>query len=214
MSVESDRRKNFRLKKIAAKYRNQGYEVTVEPSAERLPPELQEFRPDLIATSANDRVIVEVRSHRSFAAPPDMSRLAQVAERLGWHFELAVTNPRDKMQTEVERLDTQKTRWRVHEATLLEASGHSEAAFLLLWSSFEAGARHWLGDRAVRRTESTPRLVKTLYSLGGLTQDEFEFLQDATDDRNRLVHGFQGTLPDRYVAKLSRLIERLLETKF
>ena len=46
---------------VAESYRRRGYQVEIEPDDTGLPPFLLGFRPDLIARSASENVVIEVK---------------------------------------------------------------------------------------------------------------------------------------------------------
>lgn len=89
----SRNREARRLRQVAAEYRRKGYRVKVQPASAELPAELKNVRPDLIATRGKERVIVEVKTRKTLARSRQLSALAEAAERLGWRFELVLTNP-------------------------------------------------------------------------------------------------------------------------
>ena len=49
------------IAKVAEDYRRRGYEVDVEPDGPSVPEFLGDFRPDLIARSPTEAVVVEVK---------------------------------------------------------------------------------------------------------------------------------------------------------
>lgn len=86
-----------RLLRLAREYRQQGYEVTLYPSSEELPPALANCALDLIARSTAKTVVVEVRTRENLTlnGAEDLRTLTkQVQQVPGWEFELVVTNPR------------------------------------------------------------------------------------------------------------------------
>ena len=88
--MEREELEQRQLQQLAYQYRSRGYEVLDEPSAEDLglPATL---RPDLIAMSPTDRVIIEVRSRQSLRHADRLEALAAyVQDRPGWRLELVV----------------------------------------------------------------------------------------------------------------------------
>lgn len=93
MSKSSDQRERRRLLEVVREYKLKGYEVTINPNSEQLPPFIASFNPDAIATSENDNVVIEVSSNSSKKEVGSLAPLAEVVEREpNWRFELVVTN--------------------------------------------------------------------------------------------------------------------------
>ena len=87
-----------RLLKLAEEYRDQGYEISIHPNPEDLPDFLRNYRPDMIARSEDETVVIEVKSRSSLnsSSAQYLPNLAQVIEQhAGWRFELVMTNPED-----------------------------------------------------------------------------------------------------------------------
>lgn len=177
-----------RLLEVAREYENKGYRVEVEPS--RFPTSLQDVRPDLVAISEDDSVVVEVVSKQSIGNRERLESLAKSVEMMpGWRFELVVTNPREQP---AEDISLDEIRNRLQQAHQLDQQAISVPALLSAWSAVEALLRHLAATEGIEITRPAPlRLVKTLYSLGALTRSEYELLEEAIQIRNATVHGFQ-----------------------
>jgi Holliday junction resolvase len=88
-----------RLLQLAREYRHRGYNVTLHPSPDDLPPDLADCAFDLIAQRKNKVIAVEVRSRENLTlnGPQDLQRMTnRVHQMPGWELELVVTNPRRK----------------------------------------------------------------------------------------------------------------------
>ena len=73
-----------------------GYEVLVSPSMAELPDFLREidYRPDLIARSADGDIVVEVKTRESLRGDKRLSRVSELVGRhAAWNFVLVYTNP-------------------------------------------------------------------------------------------------------------------------
>ena len=89
------------VQSLAQRFREDGYDVIVEPSPDELPPALRSFRPDLLARRGSEGVIAEVKTRR----PPSrknwttVERMAEATRAMpGWRFELTlITNPTPSM---------------------------------------------------------------------------------------------------------------------
>ena len=67
------------LQSLASRYREEGYEVVVEPRGSELPEALRQFRPDLLARRGDELVVAEVKRRRpGGTAWREVERLAEV----------------------------------------------------------------------------------------------------------------------------------------
>jgi hypothetical protein len=88
-----------RLLRLAREYRQQGYQVTLHPAPEQLPPSLANCSLDLLAVSDTKVVAAEVRTKENLTlnGAEDLRRISESVQRLpGWEFELVITNARRK----------------------------------------------------------------------------------------------------------------------
>lgn len=181
------------IAKVAEDYRRRGYDVEVAPRGPGLPEFLGGFQPDLIARSAAESVVVEVKvGTRTSVA----ERFREVAERVnrqpGWRFTLVFVSPDQPDQvTEAQPAPLSVVQERARNAEALLQTGQSEAGFLLLWSALE-GILRLLGHGAQLPLENLPpsTLIRELYSAGEINREQFEWLMRLLPMRNRLVHGF------------------------
>jgi len=183
------------IAKVAEDYRRRGYDVDVEPSGPSLPEFLGEFRPDLIARSPGETVVVGVKvGTRTSVA----ERLRDVVERInrqpGWRFSLVFVNPEHPDQlTEAQPAPLSLLQERAKNADALLQADQKEAAFLLLWSAVE-GTLRLLAERADLPLASLPpsALIRDLYSAGEISRQHFESLMRLLPIRNQLVHGLES----------------------
>ena len=86
-----------RLLKLAKEYRQQGYEVTINPSPEKLPSVLADCSLDLIAVNGKKVIAAEVRTKDNLTlnGSEDLRRISKSLEKLpNWELELVITNER------------------------------------------------------------------------------------------------------------------------
>jgi hypothetical protein len=86
-----------RLLRLAREYRQQGYQVTLHPKAEDLPPALAGCPFDLIAKGKGKVIAAEVRTRENLTlnGSEDLRRMTDLVKQVpGWEFELVITNPR------------------------------------------------------------------------------------------------------------------------
>ncbi len=132
-----------RIRSLAEEYRERGYEVITEPTADQLPDFLANYRPDLIASQGGETTVVEVKSRRSLAAETQAREIARLIEgKPGWNFELVIVGsaPDDPLFGSV-TLDLEGARRGIEEARSLVASGFTGPALLTGWAASEAALR-------------------------------------------------------------------------
>jgi hypothetical protein len=179
---------------VAARLRAQGYEVTVLPTGEQLPPFLQRFRPDLVARRGDDHVVVEIKRRTSGKSGAEVSQLAEViSNQPNWRFELVLAGSSDPAWDPPEHLPEPRIiAAGLVEVESLSSAGSSNAALLLAWSLLEGAARHRLVLRGVdpsERMEPTAILERLVHE-GDLDDTEFERLRAVLSLRNAVAHGF------------------------
>ena len=189
-------REHQRLLEIAREYRRQGYAVTLSPTRDQLPDFLASFRLDMIAAHPKEKVIVEVRSQESLLQAPELDAIAKaVQDRTDWRFELVVTNPKEQSQLQpkdAKLLEPDDIAYRLQEARNLVTNEYGEAAFLLTWSLLEAVLRRTAQAQDIDLMQDTPPyLLKSLFTYGLLTQEQYQTLQKGLQTRNLLAHGYK-----------------------
>lgn len=196
MTLHSTTREHQRLLEVAREYRQRGYNVIIEPRSDQLPGFLAPFRIDMLARSAEENVIVEVRTQESLTDTPELDAVAQaLQDQPSWRFELVVTNPKDRSSFQLKdtaSLNDLDITYRLREAQQLSDQEHGEAALLLAWSATEALLRGIANEEAIPVTPNNPsQLTKSLFTYGVLDKEQYEILQLALQARNIVVHGYK-----------------------
>jgi uncharacterized protein YutE (UPF0331/DUF86 family) len=211
-SAEALERK--RLQGIAREYREKGYQVLLHPDETDLPSFLSCFQPDMIALGDKEKVVVEVKSKSTLSKADYLTALANaVNAQSGWRFELVVTNPASPSVVEesAEILTQSEIQARIGSAHQLLSSNQEDAATILAWSAVEAVLRLIVKRQGIAIGRQPLLLIKELYSLGILSREDYELLQEGMRFRNLIVHGFQSTEPtSELVRELIRIAEKLL----
>jgi hypothetical protein len=202
---------------VIREYAARGYKIFVEPGPELLPEFLSKFRPDLLAVSDEEKVVVEVMVGRRELSQSD--RLEALAERVnnepGWRFELVVVQPREEV------LSDQRVSALVTEGQILARKGIYEGAILLFWAAAEAYLVRIAEDAAIHtsRIDSPAGIVNQLATLGLIERRDYEVLQRMRGLRNSLAHGrmILGEPPDaalltQFEEVLFRLSRRVSRT--
>ncbi len=196
MNATLEERKRQRIAKVAQEYRKQGYEVIVAPQSEQLPRFLAMFPIDIIARNNKENVVIEVRTRPSLSKAPALDEIAQALEgRTNWRFELVVTNPKDydPLLANSALLEQSDVAYRLNEARQLATQEYGEAAILMTWSALEAILRHTAQAEELPSIQKDPSyLLKSLYTYGLLSKDQFQILQDGLHARNVIAHGYKS----------------------
>jgi uncharacterized protein YutE (UPF0331/DUF86 family) len=209
MTLQSTERTHQRLREVAREYRQRGYDVLIEPRPDQLPAFLASFRVDMLAQSADENVIVEVRTQETLSDAPELDALAQALHHQpSWRFELVVTNSRDQSLLQFKdapSLNQSDIRYRLQESRQLSDQEHGEAALLLAWSATEALLRSIADTEAVPITQhDSKHIAKSLFTYGVLDQEQYQTLREAVQARNFIIHGYKEQ------RSLAITVERLL----
>jgi hypothetical protein len=216
MSTPSEiEREKERLNRLAQEYVARGYHVSIHPPSSELPDFLQPYRPDMLASSDSENVVIDVMTSGSISSSAYMPRLASaIQDKENWRYELVMTNPRSTaLATETaDILDPSEISSRLNSAKLLTMKGDHDAATLLLWTAIEASMRRIAEREHTPITRKDPTyLVKRLYTLGLLSRSDYRVLLDASRTRNTIAHGFKyKKQPRATLAKLMRVAEKLI----
>jgi uncharacterized protein YutE (UPF0331/DUF86 family) len=188
------------LKRVADSYTDQGYEVTLRPGPDRLPPFAKDFKVEIVGKRGTQGVLVAVKKTRDdLAADPNVQRYAEViGTQPGWRFDLAVlkgSDPNARDLRDAREFSDEEIGKSLTEAEKIAGMGFGRAGVITAWAALEAAMRMRL--RAIGRPAgwgSSPReMLNELYSSGLLSADEFRRLEGLFKLRNQIVHGFSPT---------------------
>jgi hypothetical protein len=204
------------VNQIASQLRDEGYWVAVRPGAEEIPSFLTGFSPDLIARNDHESVVVMVREREALSVDTSLFALAKLLEnQQEWRLDVLFPGQpsswpdpvTDAPEPSIGEMDGM-----VRSARRLAVSGDLDAACLLGWAAIEASLRALAQQNALRLERNVPIVVlKTLYSQGILSRQEYEALHAAMRVRNTVSHGLRPVeLTTVWVASLLDSAGRLL----
>ncbi len=206
--------RNFIEKKVA-EYRSKGYEVEQDVPLEFLPG----FLADLVVRKDGETKVIEVKYRASLAASPKTGELARILHnKPGWSFELLLVGEPEKLDSPegARSIAVEEVRQRLAEAEKALRHGLSEAAFLLVWSAFEAAVRELIAAEGVsitRVTQSGYVLDQAVYH-GVISRVDYDYLADMRRYRNAIAHGFDvNGFSDEKVTELIGVVLRLLDSE-
>ncbi len=218
MSIDSQHPHSSIESRVAEKYRQQGFEVIVEPEAKDLPFDLGTYQPDLVARkSEQEGYIIEIKRSAARIPVQRYQEIAEiVSEHAGWRF-LLITGE-DTVAGIEEEFGGEFPGWkqlaqRKEEAGRLVSLGQLAGAFLLFWVLLEALMRKRAEEASLPLQRlPTPSLIKHLYSQGELSMEQFDRALTLQGLRNALVHGIE--IPDigEPLDQLQALVSELLKS--
>lgn len=201
-----------RISDVAEEYKQRGYKVIVAPSSKELPEFLSKFRPDIVAESPDESVVIELKSMSKERSSKYWSALAsEVQKHPGWRFELIVGD------TEKRELPKTITREQINKLLLegqhLAQERKLNAALLITWSAVEAAMRYASKSYDIDLPDFRPTtLIGRLYQDGVVGREDYNFLLECMRIRNAVAHGFRGETPKaEFVRRLRQLALRLLD---
>lgn len=216
MDARTEQLERLRLLELVTEYRQKGYEVILSPKPEELPDFLRSYRPDMIVSRGEEKVVIEVKSRPSIASAQYLRGLAQaVEEHPGWRVELVMTNSEDALYSaKVEgSLQEHEIKSQLQVARKLTVD-HPESAILYAWSLAEATLRLLANKEGLDLQRPEPlRLLKQLATEGVISKAEYQSLMNASSLRNAIAHGFKTThLTPNVVLNLIEVTEQLLNS--
>jgi len=195
------------LKNLAATYRRRGYQVVMNPAKDQIPTFLAPFRPDLLALSKEDSVVVEIASPEK-SEKEYWQRLTNAMKgHSEWRVDLYSREPEEDGET----IDLSRIEARLSESKQWLSEDKTDPAFLLAWSATEAAMRQIAAKYQVERSDiGTGTLITRLYSDGLMEQEDYQLLGELLKKRNAVAHGFRATVTVEDVNSLLEIAQRVL----
>jgi uncharacterized protein YutE (UPF0331/DUF86 family) len=200
---------------VVRAYEQEGYTVVRDPNVATLPDFLAPYRPAMIAYKDGEQAVVEVKTQgtlREATSLPALTAAVNAHEQEGWRVDLYTIPPTvlPAVNGRVEELNQDELRARVRSVYELVQRAQAEAALLLAWSVTEAALRQFARRESVTLKNERPlAVITTLYSLGLLSREDYDFLREAKRARDVIVHGFRAPdLAPDFVLHLLEKVER------
>lgn len=189
------------LDRVANLYRAQGYEITVLPGPDQLPSFARDFSVEIVGHENNEGVLVAVRKNRdALASDENMQRYAEViGNQPGWRFDFAILeaeNPNAREVRGAQEFTESEIEVSLQQADELIDKGYDRYAVIAAWAGLEAAMRIRLRawGQEIDWSSNPRQMLKELYSTGAISPDEFHQVSEASQIRNRIVHGFKTDL--------------------
>jgi hypothetical protein len=180
------------LKKVGDQYAQAGYAVVANPAPPDLPASLVGLGINLIARKGRETVAVQIKARDELY---DLTQ-SPVAERVeaipGWSLDTVVLPANGDESPEGAESDPEQIHALVAEAEVGLKSGAVRSAFLVAWAASEAAMREAArrGGLAIDR-EPPGVLLRSLYSNGLVTREEYDRGEQYSRVRNALAHGYE-----------------------
>jgi hypothetical protein len=178
------------MQAIEELYRD-GWDVVENPDPESLPEPLRELRPDLIARRGSEILIGEVKSRHSVGLEhlnqlaESVANLANARLEVYWLGDAAEAEP---------PLDN--IRDFIREASDLTRAGHLASGTLIAWAALEGAITYFAMDKDDLETWGSPwQLLSNLYSLGYISENDFQLLANLGKLRNEIAHHVSRIVP-------------------
>jgi hypothetical protein len=179
------------LEGVAEMYRKEGYEVTVSPAEELLPKFLANEDIGLVAKKGSENVAVQIRARgEAYDLQPDLYRFA---EQQGWRLDVVVYPPNtiDDLPRNGASVRSGYVQELIQESEKLIRERVPRAAVVISWSAVEAAMREAAQREGVEPDRPFPRdLLKSLYSNGVISREDYTRSMESMEIRNQVVHGF------------------------
>jgi hypothetical protein len=202
------------LERLRQSYVGRGYEFLIEPTGEDLPDFLRGKRPDAIARSPQEKIVIELKSTRSKSRDPALSFFAsEVPKHAGWKFQLVILDEESGGADRDAEPSDPELREQYSKITSFVRDGDNKTALILGWSLLEALARRL----SFSESSGTPKrykpqsVIEKLISDGFVEDHESDLLRRLAVSRNRLVHGFtRVTINKEDMSVFGEILNRLV----
>jgi hypothetical protein len=202
------------VREAADRYIREGYPVQIMPLDADLPDFLKGYRPDLIVTTPEGCIVVNVKTRGVTRTPEEQERLKKVIEgRPGWRYQYYLDNRREEELVTAEQpvLTPEEIEARLQASRQLADSGLLDSALVVAWSSIEAVLREASRVEGLSLpNQGAGPLVTALYAEGDLERDDYLALMQILKVRHQAAHGFRTEAIDRSLLERAQEIARRL----
>jgi hypothetical protein len=188
--------------------RKQGYAVIIQPDPTAIPFDLQQYRPDILATRGNENLIIEIKTR---GEQRSIERYKEIAEIVGshenWRFMLSTVDevePLDQVSAD-DQANPQSLNRMLGKLDLLLSSENYDLALPYLWSVYISAMRI-VGQQAAVPIDITSdrSVLNYMYSLGEISSDEYESAKTFLELRNKAVHSLEFNISRETLLEMYR----------
>jgi uncharacterized protein YutE (UPF0331/DUF86 family) len=212
MVTEAEKNEADILRTLRSRYERRGCTFVPHPTGDLIPEFLRGYRPDALALSERDSVVIEVKARRTANSQKNLAQIAElVAKQPNWKFEIYYAGdfPRPVYdrpnEAEISRL--------LEEIRGLRKAGFDRAALVMAWAALEAIARALRSEGADASAPMIPsEIVEWLSRTGYIDNPTGRSLRHIIKARNAVVHGVQEIdLQDDELRELYSTVESLVK---
>jgi len=184
------------VREAADRYIRNGFPVQIMPMDADVPEFLRGFRPDLIVTTPEGRIVVNVKTKGTARASENLEDLKKVVEsHPGWRYQYYLDNRREDELVSAEQpvLTPDEIETRLQASQHLADIGLLDSALVVAWSSIEAVL--WEASRSEGLSlpnQGAGPLVTALYTDGDLDREDYLALMQILKVRSQAAHGFHS----------------------
>ncbi|MDM8549614.1 hypothetical protein QUF72_06040 [Desulfobacterales bacterium HSG2] len=207
-------RKRIAIETIAKELEDNGYTVSIEPDTSMIPFDLQNYRPDIFATNNKENLIVEVKSR---STPRTIERYKHIAETVSkqknWRFMLTTVDDQYQSEHPVIKsdFDPEALPKILHKLDRLFETESYDLALPYLWSVYISGMRTVGYKHGVPIDVTTDKSVLNyMYSLGEISNEEFEKSLLFLNLRNQLIHTFDIQITKEQAIEIREYVKKKL----
>lgn len=205
----AEARRNLELDGWEVLLRDQLVDVSV-------PKQLIELAPDIVARKGSELLVGEVKSRSSHSLAILNALADAVAKLPNARLEVYWLGDEPQGEPALERI-----RELASEARTLAATGHLAAAAVIAWAALEGALERYAADRGALITTGSERvftawpLLSRLYSLGYVSEGDFQRLGEVRKQRNAAVHFGPDSPPNAQDIEFTLvLVERLISDQY
>jgi hypothetical protein len=202
---------------IAKRYEEQGYVVAIEPPASAFPFPLGNYKPDILATKGDDKLIIEVKSAGAGSNPDAYFHLDQEVQRHpGWKFLLVTVSDADlQEQASGKTHSVDLAKIQEYLRNIDQVAEKPELAILLLpglWTAYMSALRllAW-HDGIDGESYSDLSFLNKTYTLGLLSYDEYESSKRLMKLRNHALHNLERLETFGDWKQLRQMVDAMLQ---
>jgi len=207
-------RHRIAINTISEELEENGYTVVIAPDPSMIPFDLQNYLPDILATKDRENLIVEVKLR---STPRTIERYKQISETVSkqknWRFMLTTVDDRYQGEEHVIKTDFDITALPkiLDKINRLFETESYVLALPYLWSVYISGMRTLGHKHGVLIDVTTDRSVLNyMYSLGEISNEEFDKSFFFLDLRNRLVHTFDLQITKEQAIEMQDYVKKKL----
>lgn len=182
------------IEQLRRSYMSRGYTFIEQPTGTDSPDFLENFIPDAIALSNNDKVVLEIKSAKSSKSKNELVKFLalEVPKHEGWRFELVIESENDQNSDRNADSTFATIELEIEKIQRLVKEKDMKLSVVAGWAILEALCRRLVfDDETTTPNRYKPRsVIEALVSNGFVDDDEGSRLLEISHIRNRLVHGF------------------------